>query len=162
MKYTKSLCFDKLDLIEGMIKHCLLNDEEIKEIWEKLNGVSHEIDEYIDRNGVRDRKAAVEPNPSEVPMSIVTSSHGTFIIESETGCVIDSDLDDCEDCPEYETISKFDIEEWCKYWKREPEERYYDILDLGYWYGDGKYEKPENDWRKEFGAEGNRGPVEVI
>jgi hypothetical protein len=56
MTYTKSLCFDKLDLIGGMIEHCLLNDEEIKEIWEKLNDVSHEIDEYIDRNDVRNRK----------------------------------------------------------------------------------------------------------
>ncbi len=56
MTYTKSLCLDKLDLIRDMVTYCLLNEAEIKEIWEKLNDVSHEIDEYIDRNDVRNRK----------------------------------------------------------------------------------------------------------
>jgi hypothetical protein len=60
MKYTKSLCYDKLDLIKGMIEGCALNAVEIEEIWERLNGVSHDIDEFIDRNGVRDRKEVVK------------------------------------------------------------------------------------------------------
>lgn len=56
MDYTKSLCMDKLDLILGMILHNDLTPEEVKFIWEKFNDVSHEIDEYIDKRGVRDRR----------------------------------------------------------------------------------------------------------
>lgn len=53
---TKSMCFDKLDLIQSMIKHNKLNQNEITKIWWKLNNFSHEIDEYIDREGIRDRQ----------------------------------------------------------------------------------------------------------
>lgn len=56
MDYTKLLCFDKLDLIKGMIEHNLLNQEEINYIWHELNDVSHVIYEYIDRRQIRDRR----------------------------------------------------------------------------------------------------------
>lgn len=56
MNYTKGLCFDKLDLIKGMIEHNLLNQDEINYIWHELNDVSHVIDEYIDRRQIRDRR----------------------------------------------------------------------------------------------------------
>lgn len=56
MDYTKLLCFDKLDLIKGMIEHNLLNQEEINYIWHELNDVSHVIYEYIYRRQIRDRR----------------------------------------------------------------------------------------------------------
>jgi len=54
--YYKSLCYDKLELIRGMIEACPLTNAEAEQVYLKLNDISHEIDEYIDRNGVRDRK----------------------------------------------------------------------------------------------------------
>jgi hypothetical protein len=54
MRVTKSLCFDKLDLIKGMIENCPLTLTELEEIYLKLNDVSHEIDDYIDKCGARD------------------------------------------------------------------------------------------------------------
>jgi len=56
MSYTKSLCLDKLDLIQGMIVYNQLNHSEIEYIWWKLNDVSHDIDEYLDKHKVRERK----------------------------------------------------------------------------------------------------------
>ena len=56
MNYTKGLCVDKLELIRGMIAYNELKPEELEWIWWKLNDVSHEIDEYIDKNQIRERK----------------------------------------------------------------------------------------------------------
>jgi len=56
MEYTKSLCVDKLNLIQGMITENILNPKEIEHLWWLLNDVSHVIDEYLDKNKVRERK----------------------------------------------------------------------------------------------------------
>ena len=48
------MCFDKLDLIKGMIKENVLTDNNLCDIFGILNDASHQIDEYIDRTGTRD------------------------------------------------------------------------------------------------------------
>ncbi len=58
-KYDKGLCLNKLDLIGGMIIHNVLTPEEVEKIWYMLNDVSHQIDEYIDRIGARNRKEII-------------------------------------------------------------------------------------------------------
>lgn len=56
MEYTKSLCIDKLDLIQQMIMNNILEPNEIKKIWYILNDASYDIDKYIDKNKIRERK----------------------------------------------------------------------------------------------------------
>lgn len=55
MNYTKSLCQDKLDLIESMIVNNKLNQEEINRIWNWLNDAAIWLDKYIDTKKVRER-----------------------------------------------------------------------------------------------------------
>lgn len=43
-------------------------------------------------------------------------------------------------------IERFNMSEWDNYWKQE-RQKTYDILDLGYWLKDGKYEPPSLEWR---------------
>lgn len=52
MEYTKSLCIDKLDLIQQMIMNNILEPNEIEKIWCILNDASYDIDEYIDKNKI--------------------------------------------------------------------------------------------------------------
>jgi hypothetical protein len=53
---TKSECFDKLDLIKGMIENNIFNPEELHWLWWQINDMSHIIDEYIDKHKIRERE----------------------------------------------------------------------------------------------------------
>lgn len=91
-------------------------------------------------------------------MSIkIYSSHGELTI-NEQGEVIECDCDNCDDnC--IDNIAKVDVEEWKKYHNvTELPTDGIDILDLGYWTKDGRYDEPAHDWRQliiEMNAEEN-------
>jgi hypothetical protein len=73
----------------------------------------------------------------------VNSSHGTLVIDADGNVVKGSVYDD----DELKNIVRFDLEEYRKQYPDEPEPSSYDILDLGYWTDQGKYEPPDEDWR---------------
>jgi hypothetical protein len=82
----------------------------------------------------------------------VFGSHGKCVADSRTGlvpCVEDNGFNDGE----YESISRFDVEEWrATYPEIDLAGKWVDILDLGYILWDGTHEGPELDWRAEFRA----------
>jgi len=89
----------------------------------------------------------------------VYSSHGTIIINPETGTVIATDIDMCDDC--IDNIKRFDIEEYKTFYKVDKVPGAFDILDLGYWLNDGTYEEPEHDWRNGTAIERAQSEIEL-
>jgi hypothetical protein len=51
---TKMVCYGKLGLIEQMISNNQLTSKQITRIFDILNDAAHQIDDYIDKQGVRD------------------------------------------------------------------------------------------------------------
>ena len=83
--------------------------------------------------------------------AIVHSSHGDITIDGRTGHIIGIELDghDYESCAHINSITRFDLSEFQNFYPGEHVTEHYDILDLGYWYGDGEvYEEPDYEWRK--------------
>lgn len=84
----------------------------------------------------------------------VFSSNGSFVIKADTGEIISRQVE--PNAGRFFTgITKFDMEEFRKYYNYQIEEMpgRIDILDLGYWYmhdGWENYERPAQDWRDEF------------
>ncbi len=76
----------------------------------------------------------------------VSSSNGSLEVNRETGEVIECFLSDGGEG--IDQIAKFDLDEWKKRYETELPDSI-DILDLGYWQKDGKYESPEKSWRLE-------------
>jgi len=77
----------------------------------------------------------------------IYSTHGTIIINPETGTIIATDIDMCNDnC--IDNIDHFDIEEYKEFYNVGKLPDAIDILDMGYW-KDGIYEEPAHDWRKD-------------
>ncbi|XUX01228.1 MAG: hypothetical protein TUN42_04360 [Dehalogenimonas sp.] len=78
----------------------------------------------------------------------VYSSHGTLAVMDD-GSVYRPDY--AYDDNELKDIVKFDIEEYLRAYPDEPLETIdsVDILDLGYWTKDGRYEPPDAYFRKE-------------
>ena len=77
----------------------------------------------------------------------VFGNHGSLKV-SYTGEVLEvSDNPHSDDS--YAGIIHFDVEEWKRAY---PDEELcdMDILDIGFWDSDGRYEGPEEDWREEF------------
>ena len=77
----------------------------------------------------------------------VSSSNGELIVDAETGKVIECDMS--TDGEGIDKIAKFDVVEW-KNTYAQGNLVSCDILDLGYWKKDGKYEPPTEDWREDF------------
>jgi len=75
----------------------------------------------------------------------VYSSHGNLTIGRVSGDVLDKFIQSEEENPF--PMHKFDLEEWKNHYKEEVPESF-DILDLGFWYGDDEYESPEPFHRK--------------
>lgn len=124
---------------EGGCIHSISPDDDVSEVLAEYDG----WDGYAEIT--EDEYNKLSGNTDGLTVAIITSSHGEFEID-KSGLVLKRNLDDCEECPEYLTISKFDMDEWKRYWNL-PAQDSYDILDLGYWYGDNKYEEPHIDWR---------------
>ena len=85
----------------------------------------------------------------------VHSSQGLYVIDAATGYVLERQLDmEPGADPSYLSVTRFDLDEWQRYWG-EPLATDYDILDLGFWYGeDGEtYEAPVLDWRDDVKAD---------
>ena len=80
----------------------------------------------------------------------VNSSNGIIVIDDQ-GKVIVSESTYYPvakgDLYPIANIMKFDLAEYRKAYPDAPEPGSYDILDLGYWMRDGKYEPPDYDWR---------------
>lgn len=83
----------------------------------------------------------------------VSSTHGHFDINFFTGEVLDYNLSETEDGKNLAKISKFDLQEYLRYWDGEPLADHYDILDLGYWTKSGEYIPADVDFRKDYAAE---------
>ncbi len=79
----------------------------------------------------------------------VEGSHGELMIDSE-GYIVSAWHEDPQN-PEYDNIHRFDLVEAGKYFGKLSAS--YDILDLGFWTKDGKYEEPSTDFRKECEAD---------
>jgi hypothetical protein len=77
----------------------------------------------------------------------ITSSHGEFDVDSETGRVIRTELRGTfGPLPQVVNTGEWHL--------RYPQERFdrqgsIDILDIGYWSADGVYTAPEESWRLE-------------
>ena len=77
----------------------------------------------------------------------ITSSHGSFDVDSETGRVISTELKGTFGLlPQVVNIGESNL--------RYPRERFdrqgsIDILDIGYWDAAGNYNEPEESWRQE-------------
>jgi len=78
---------------------------------------------------------------------MVSSSHGNYSIDEETGEILVDQTD------EFYDIEKFDLEEFKKYYGYLCQ--YYDILDLGYWTNSGEYEHPVQEHRDEIKKHNN-------
>ena len=77
----------------------------------------------------------------------IYSTHGTIITNPETGTIIATDIDMCNDnC--IDNIDRFDIEEYKQFYNVDKLPGAIDILDMGYW-KDGIYEEPAHDWRED-------------
>jgi len=77
----------------------------------------------------------------------IYSTHGTIIINPETGAIIATDIDMCNDnC--IDNIDRFDIEQYKQFYNVDKLPGAIDILDMGYW-KDGIYEEPAHDWRED-------------
>jgi hypothetical protein len=85
-------------------------------------------------------------------LAYVSGSHGTLIVDSETGAVLDYNPEYVEGFEGYGNIKRIDIEEWRKAYPGEPFLDC-DILDVGYWTADDVYVPPESEWRAEFQAQ---------
>src|SRR5580700_5432696 len=85
----------------------------------------------------------------------IGSSHGELSIEAiglVTQCRADND--DADGGRHLKPITRFDVEEWRKYWGDPATDRI-DILDLGYWYADPEanevaFAPPDAQWRPEI------------
>lgn len=84
----------------------------------------------------------------------IIGCHGTFTTD-ENGTVTDrrpcAPSHNCDWCADFgKFITRFDLSEWRTYWHCAAADNVIDILDVGYWYGDARYEPPEYDWREEY------------
>lgn len=91
----------------------------------------------------------------------VKSSHGTITITKSGSPFYPAELlePDSEDGKHLVSVTRFNVDEWKKYWGKMNLDAQLDILDLGYWYvqdGVEKYEEPNMTWRKDC-AEQNWG-----
>jgi hypothetical protein len=84
----------------------------------------------------------------------VASSHGLLTIDAR-GYVMSRDIDndDPDGSGHLARISRFDLAEWRRYW-RKGKPGSFDILDLGYWYRDTitqriLFEPPDEKWRND-------------
>lgn len=86
-------------------------------------------------------------------MSIhLTGSHGTLVVDEQTGDVQhyyrENDRETRED-GDYDDIARIDVEEWKRTYPQDTLDGG-DILDFGYWMTDGTYVPPCEDWRADF------------
>lgn len=91
------------------------------------------------------------PRYGEGDIIHVNSSHGTIDI-FPNGQVVSFTANDPkdEDAKNLARIVRFDVEEWKQHWNQDLPKGWMDILDLGYWLDNGKYEPPVQDWRDNF------------
>jgi len=83
----------------------------------------------------------IEPLKSGV-IATVYSSHGEIKIDFCTGIVLENNTGE-----EYDDIHRFNLSEWCNYWKSKHVMKYV-ILDLGGWNKEGKEFPPETTYRQ--------------
>lgn len=77
----------------------------------------------------------------------VCSSHGTFIVQKNTGRVLRFDIANKES-DNLSDIKVFNTAEWISYYNTHGFiSDTIDILDLGYWQG-GNYVEPAHEWRE--------------
>lgn len=86
------------------------------------------------------------------------SSHGNVVINSETGKVLEVNLDDKEDNDCYLLhIDRFDISEFKNWFLTRyginPDVSELDVLELGFWKKNGEYDNANNKWRYEIREE---------
>lgn len=80
----------------------------------------------------------------EKPTCIVIGTGGSITIGVD-GDVLETDIKSAEHSDLYSSIVKFDLAEYRRHYGKTDTQ--YDILDLGYWCSDGKYEPAEEDFR---------------
>lgn len=83
-------------------------------------------------------------------MITIQSSWGVITTDDQ-GNVIEKDLYEQEPCYLSNAV-RFDIEEWDNWYERyteksSPKPSDFDVLELGFWNADGKYNNPDTDWR---------------
>jgi hypothetical protein len=114
-----------------------------------------DIVRYLRRIGLRKLAPKSATQVKDESLRIVGSSHGELTIDA-AGNVVSRNIDNTE--PDggghLAAIIRFDIGEWRRHWN-EPLPAAFDILDLGYWYGDAEtgaaaYAPPDAKWREEI------------
>ena len=84
----------------------------------------------------------------------VGGSHGELHVIISSGRV--AERFNNAGCDDYDTIERFDVKEYRRYYGRTPEEgEYVDILDIGFWTKEGKYEPAEEEHREDFNLKEN-------
>ena len=75
------------------------------------------------------------------------SSYGTLVFDADTGAVFPEQVSLDPDFGEIPV--KVDVEEWNRRYPGQDICLGNDILDYGFWFADGRYVPPAEEWRKE-------------
>jgi len=78
---------------------------------------------------------------------MVESSGGRLVIDLNTGIVLNRFIDDPEYKENFQSIERFDMDEWHKRYPFDQHVDCFDILDLGYTTKNGKQISPDYDFR---------------
>lgn len=84
---------------------------------------------------------------------VVYGTFGDLIVDRLIGSVLRYEPDrDSKTGAEYGSIVRFDIDEYAAAYPGEKLD-HVDICDIGYWTKDGRYERPESDFRAQVSTD---------
>jgi len=84
---------------------------------------------------------------TKIKVGMVESSGGRLVIDLNTGIVLNRFIDDPEYKENFQSIERFDMDEWHKRYPFDQHVDCFDILDLGYTTKNGKQISPDYDFR---------------
>ena len=131
-------------------------------IYAHTNDAAHQkvmqLGEDFDPDEVEDIASADYPawkNLSRPNTIRVESSYGSITVDSQ-GNILDSNIEEIGGDDEWaatmRSATKFDIDEYEQWWQKRIASGV-DILDIGFWFGEGEYCPAEADYRREHSAE---------
>lgn len=80
-------------------------------------------------------------------IGMVESSNGRFVIDLRDGKVLNRFPNDPESTVDFDSIVKFDLNEWRKRYPFDQHIDSFDILDLGFWDDQDDYHAPDHNFR---------------
>ncbi len=81
----------------------------------------------------------------------IAGTWGTLYVDAADGKV--TDYEPSAEGDEYKNIARVNLDEWREHYNASPSGcSSLDILDVGVFLDDGRYDPPEADWRREYGS----------